>query len=56
MDEIDETTYDFLYEIWYSFAEELFNRIVQEIDLDPERVSALRQIVLRPNDFIIQMV
>ena len=50
---IDDSTHTFLYEIWYSFAEEIFNRVVKHLDLDEDRIRELKRVALRPNDFII---
>jgi len=46
---------DLLYELWYSYAERLLERVVQECDLTPEQAEALRQVYLRPNDFAIEL-
>lgn len=40
-----------LYELWYGVADTLFERVCTVTDLDPERRAALRQIMMRPNDF-----
>lgn len=50
---IDEETHTFLYELWYAFAEELFNRVVKHLDLDKDRILELKKVTLRPNDFDI---
>ena len=42
---------DLLYELWYSYAERLLERVVQEC----EQAEALRQVYLRPNDFMIEL-
>ncbi len=44
-----------LYDIWYSIAEKLFDRIVKETGLDVAQEEALRAIALRPNDFHISV-
>jgi len=40
-----------IYELWITFAEKLFDRIVIATQLTEEQADALRRIVLRPNDF-----
>ena len=40
-----------IYEMWITFAEKLFDRIVIATQLTEEQADALRRIVLRPNDF-----
>jgi hypothetical protein len=45
-----------VYEVWYAFSEKLFQRIVEVTGLNEEQAEALRSVVLRPNDFIVQIV
>jgi hypothetical protein len=45
-----------LYEIWYSIAESIFERVCEVTQLDDEQRAALRQLVMRPNDFQIIVV
>lgn len=40
-----------LYELWYSVAESIFERVCRVTQLDEEQKEALRQVALRPNDF-----
>lgn len=42
-----------IYELWITFAEKLFERIVVATQLTEEQADALRRVVLRPNDFHI---
>ena len=42
-----------IYEMWITFAEKLFERIVVATQLTEEQADALRRVVLRPNDFHI---
>jgi len=42
-----------LYELWYSIAESIFERVCEVTQLDEEQKEALRRIALRPNDFHI---
>ena len=44
-----------LYELWYSVAETIFERVCEVTQLDEEQKEALRLIALRPNDFHIVM-
>lgn len=45
-----------VYEVWYAFAERLFARVVEVTGLSEEQTEALRSVVLRPNDFIVEVV
>jgi hypothetical protein len=42
-----------LYELWYSYAEKLIERIITTVELDEKQIEALRRVSLRPNDFIV---
>lgn len=42
-----------LYDLWYSVAETLFERVCEVTGLDDEQREALKQVALRPNDFDI---
>ena len=44
-----------LYELWFSVAETIFERVCKVTELDEEQMEALRSIALRPNDFHIQL-
>jgi hypothetical protein len=52
---MEKTAENVLYELWISFAEKLFERIVQVTGIDKEQEEALRQVCLRPNDFIVEI-
>lgn len=45
-----------VYEVWYAFAEKLFARAVEVTELSEEQAEALRAVVLRPNDFVVEIV
>ncbi len=45
-----------LYELWYSVAETIFEKVCEVTELDSEQMEALRSVALRPNDFHIQIV
>lgn len=42
-----------LYDVWYSVAETIFERVCKVTELDEEQIEALRTVALRPNDFQI---
>jgi len=44
-----------LYELWYSIAETIFEKVCEVTELDSEQIDALRSVALRPNDFHIQI-
>jgi hypothetical protein len=44
-----------LYELWYSVAETIFDKVCEVTELDEEQIEALRAVALRPNDFHIQI-
>jgi hypothetical protein len=43
-----------LEELWFSIAEELFQRVCVATKLDEEQIEALRGVALRPNDFQVE--
>jgi hypothetical protein len=44
-----------LYELWYSVAETLFQRVCEVTELNEEQREALRAVALRPNDFQVRV-
>jgi hypothetical protein len=44
-----------LYELWYEYAESLVERIIKVCELGPERAEIIRQLYLRPNDFLVEI-
>ena len=48
---MDHIASNVIYEMWITFAEKLFDRIVVATQLTEEQADALRRVVLRPNDF-----
>ena len=44
-----------LYELWYSIAETLFQRVCDVTELNEEQREALRTVALRPNDFQVSI-
>jgi hypothetical protein len=54
-EDYDVETMQFLQSVWYILAEKIFNDVVEITQLDEERATALRNAVLRPNDFEIKI-
>jgi hypothetical protein len=50
---MDRIAINVIYELWITFAEKLFDRVVEVTHLTDEQADALRRVVLRPNDFDI---
>lgn len=44
-----------LYELWFSVAEALFDRVADATELDDDQRVALRAVALRPNDFQVRV-
>ena len=44
-----------LEELWFSIAEEIFQRVCVATELDAEQIEALRSVALRPNDFQVSI-
>lgn len=44
-----------LYELWFSVAEALFERVADATELDEDQRVALRAVALRPNDFQVHV-
>jgi hypothetical protein len=42
-----------LYELWFSIAESIFEKVCKAADLTPEQIVALRELTLKPNDYQI---
>lgn len=42
-----------LYELWFSIAESIFEKVCEVTELNQEQKNALRMVALRPNDFQI---
>ncbi len=51
----EEEAINFIQSVWYSLAERIFNQIIEITELDKEREQALRSVVLRPNDFGVEI-
>ena len=50
---IKTVSHQILYELWYSMAETIFERVCLVTELDKEQIQALRTVTMRPNDFHI---
>jgi len=44
-----------LYELWFSVAESIFEKVCEVTELSQEQIDALKAVALRPNDFQIQI-
>lgn len=44
-----------IYELWYSVAENIFNKVAEVTNLNEEQKEALRKVALRPNDFQVKI-
>ena len=45
-----------LYDLWYEYAERLFEKVVIACQLSEEKIEVLRQIYLRPNDYKVNII
>jgi hypothetical protein len=45
-----------LYELWLGYAERLLARVVEVCELDAEQEEALKELFLRPNQFVVDIV
>jgi hypothetical protein len=52
---LDKIAESILYELWFSVATTIFNRVCEVTELDTEQIEALRSVALRPNDFHVQI-
>lgn len=55
-EQMEKVAENVIYEVWYTFSEKLFARIVEVTGLSEEQAEALRAVVLRPNDFVVEIV
>ena len=55
MSAVEAVAQTILYELWFSIAESIFERVCEVTELDEEQREALRIVALRPNDFQIQI-
>jgi len=51
----DQLATQVLYDLWYEYAERLFNKVVATCQLSEEQIEVLRLIYLRPNDFKVNI-
>ena len=50
----DRDAKNLLYELWFQYAERLFERVVEVCDLDKDQEQALKELFLRPNQFVVE--
>lgn len=55
MDPRVEEGIEILQNIWYSVAIKIVNLAIEVYNLDDSQASALKEIYLRPNDYIVQI-
>jgi hypothetical protein len=53
--ESEDAAHAILYELWYSVAETIFQRVCEITELTEEQIQALKAVALRPNDFQIHV-
>ena len=51
MEPLERIAHNIIYELWFSIAESIFEKVCKITELDQEQIDALRTVVLRPNDF-----
>jgi hypothetical protein len=60
IDGVDELDYQLaqkvLYDLWYEYAEQLLERVIDVCGLTDDQASVLRQVYLRPNGFAVEVV
>ncbi len=44
-----------LYELWFQYAERLLARVMEVCELDKDQEQALKELFLRPNQFVVEM-
>ena len=44
-----------IYTLWYEYAERLFQKVIEVCQIDAEKEEVLRQLFLRPNDFVVEI-
>jgi hypothetical protein len=52
---LETIAHNILYELWFSVAESIFNKVCTVTELNQEQIDALKAVALRPNDFQIQV-
>lgn len=55
MDPRVEEGIEILQNIWYSVAIKIINLAIEVYNLDDSQAAALKEIYLRPNDYIVQI-
>jgi hypothetical protein len=44
-----------IFELWMTFSEKLLARIIEVTELTYEQAEALKAVMLRPNDYIVEI-
>jgi hypothetical protein len=52
--EFEKTAERIMYELWYEYATRLLERVVEVCELDKDQEQALRELFLRPNQFVLE--
>ena len=55
MNPLENIAQNIIYELWFSVAESIFEKVCEVTELYEEQIEALRAVALRPNDFHIQI-
>jgi hypothetical protein len=50
---LENIAQNIIYELWFSVAESIFEKVCEVTELNSEQIKALRSVALRPNDFQI---
>ena len=48
---LENIAHNIIYELWFSVAESIFNRVCEVTELNQEQIDALKVVALRPTDF-----
>jgi len=48
---LESIAQNIIYELWFSVAESIFEKVCEVTELDQEQINALRSVALRANDF-----
>jgi len=52
---MDKIAENLIYDIWYTLSERLFEQIAKECNLSTEQRDALWHVLMRPNDYTLQI-
>jgi hypothetical protein len=48
---LEQIAENIMYEMWFSVAEQIFQKVCDVTELDEEQITALRSVALRPKEF-----